>query len=70
MLGLIKRIIAKDDVFLDSGHGAFVKELKHYPDVEKNLIVLQEEQLFELAYSVLADAILNLRNLSYGEDFK
>ncbi|MEZ2369552.1 hypothetical protein [Bacillus sp. RCC_6_1] len=68
MLAFFKNKNVKDDVYLTSGYDSVVKKLKHYPEVKNKLDSFSEEILFELGYSVLMDAILNIRNLSYGED--
>ncbi|WP_241752280.1 hypothetical protein [Bacillus thuringiensis] len=68
MLAFFKNKSVKDDVYLTSGHDSVGKKLKHYPEVKNKLDSFSEEILFELGYSVLMDAILNIRNLSYGED--
>ncbi|MGA5675878.1 hypothetical protein ACPCKQ_29055 [Bacillus bombysepticus] len=68
MLAFFKNKNVKDDVYLTSGYDSVGKKLKYYPEVKNKLDSFSEEILFELGYSVLMDAILNIRNLSYGED--
>ncbi|HDR8205148.1 TPA: hypothetical protein ACOQ31_005061 [Bacillus cereus] len=68
MFAFFKNKSVKDDVYLTSGHDSVGKKLKHYPEVKNKLDSFSEEILFELGYSVLMDAILNIKNLSYGED--
>ncbi|MGN4544853.1 hypothetical protein [Bacillus cereus group sp. MYBK95-2] len=68
MLAFFKNKIVKDDVYLACDYDSIEKKLNHYPEVKNKLDSFSEEILFELGYSVLMDAILNIRNLSYGED--
>ncbi|MDV6040164.1 hypothetical protein N7X28_27470 [Bacillus sp. SM-B1] len=68
MLAFFKNKNVKDDVYLTCGYDSVGKKLKYYPEVKNKLDSFSEEVLFELGYSVLMDAILNIRNLSYGED--
>lgn len=68
MLAFFKNKSVKDNVYLTSGYASVGKKLKHYPEVKNKLDSFSEEILFELGYSVFMDAILNIRNLSYGED--
>lgn len=68
MLAFFKNKNVKDDVYLTCGYDSVGKKLKYYPEVKNKLDSFSEEILFELGYSVLMDAILNIRNLSYGED--
>ncbi|EEM92384.1 MULTISPECIES: hypothetical protein [Bacillus cereus group] len=68
MLAVFKNKNVKDDVYLKCGYDSVGKKIKYYPEVKNKLDSFSEEVLFELGYSVLMDAILNIRNLSYGED--
>ncbi|KFK76627.1 hypothetical protein DJ87_5216 [Bacillus cereus] len=68
MLAFFKNKNVKDDVYLTCGYDSVGEKLKYYPEVKNKLDSFSEEILFELGYSVLMDAILNIRNLSYGED--
>ncbi|MFU2033398.1 hypothetical protein ACM6Q8_27495 [Bacillus wiedmannii] len=68
MLAFFKNKNVRDDVYLTCGYDSVGKKIKYYPEVKNKLDSFSEEILFELGYSVLMDAILNIRNLSYGED--